>query len=138
MEPDKKRRLIQLLGMMGSAHDGECLNAARLAQRLIGAEELTWEEVLSGTGNSGGGAISFNRGYQEGYRRGLAEGHAGKAKPVTWTAFARTLLDGYQDDLSDWEIGFVENYIERGWAEPTPKQRVVFTRIADKLDLDCP
>jgi len=30
-----RSRLAQVLGMMGSAHDGEALNAARLAVRML-------------------------------------------------------------------------------------------------------
>ena len=149
MDPDKKKRLIQLLGMMGSEHDGEILNAARLAQRLIGSEGLTWEEVLS----SGNGKISqddmqvlFNaghkKGYDEGYRRGLAEGHAKQPRAVqpgtSFVSWVRTLRDMYNDDLTDWEQGFVDSFIQRGWSHPTPKQRAVFERIADKLDMECP
>jgi hypothetical protein len=150
MDPDKKKRLTQLLGMMGSQHDGEILNAARLAQRMIGSEGLTWEEVLS----SGNGAISqddmqrlfdagFRKGYDDGYRRGLAEGHAKRVpsarEPGTsFISWVRGLRDVYNDDLTDWEQGFVESFIERGWAMPTPKQRVVFERIAAKLSMECP
>jgi hypothetical protein len=35
MAPADRERLARLLGMIGSAHDGEALNAARLADRLI-------------------------------------------------------------------------------------------------------
>ena len=40
-------RLIKLLGMLGSAHDGEALTAARLADRLVRDQlKLTWGEVI--------------------------------------------------------------------------------------------
>lgn len=150
MDLEKRRRLIALLGMIGSAHDGEILNAARLAQRLIGSEGLTWEEVLS----NGNGAISqsdmqvlfdagFRKGHDDGYRKGLAEGHvksvpSARAPGTSFISWVRSLRDVYNDDLSDWEQGFVESFITRGWAMPTPKQRAVFERIANKLDMDCP
>lgn len=41
-----RRRLARLLGMVGSTHDGEALNAARLADRLVRNEGLTWPQVL--------------------------------------------------------------------------------------------
>jgi hypothetical protein len=148
MDPDKKKRLIQLLGMIGSNHDGEALNAARLAQRLIGSLGMTWDEVLA----SGDGHISqddmqvlftagYRKGHDEGYRRGLAEGHAkprARDPGTSFMSWVRNLRDVYNDDLTDWEQGFVESFIERGWSHPTPKQRAVFDRIADKLDMDCP
>jgi hypothetical protein len=39
-------RLAQLLGMVGSDHDGEALNAARLANKLVRDLGLTWPDVL--------------------------------------------------------------------------------------------
>src|SRR5690349_19360119 len=42
-----RTRLIRLLGMMGSDHDGEALNAARLADRLIRERRATWSEVVA-------------------------------------------------------------------------------------------
>lgn len=44
---DTRARLARLLGMLGSHHDGEALNAARLADRLVRSSGLTWTEVLS-------------------------------------------------------------------------------------------
>ena len=39
-------RLIKLLGMIGSAHDGEALNAAKLANKLVREASLTWSDVI--------------------------------------------------------------------------------------------
>lgn len=39
-------RLIKLLGMTGSAHDGEVANAAMAADRLVRQAGLTWHDVL--------------------------------------------------------------------------------------------
>jgi hypothetical protein len=39
--------LIQCLGMIGSAHDGEALNAARLADRMVRNAGRTWANVIS-------------------------------------------------------------------------------------------
>lgn len=43
----ERRRLARLLGMVGSSHDGEALNAARLADRMVRDAGLTWHEVLA-------------------------------------------------------------------------------------------
>lgn len=37
---------MRLLGMMGSAHDGERSNAAALADRLVRDAGLVWEQVV--------------------------------------------------------------------------------------------
>jgi hypothetical protein len=40
-------RLARLMGMVGSMHDGEALNAARLADKLVRSCGLTWAEVFA-------------------------------------------------------------------------------------------
>lgn len=137
---EKIRRLIQLLGMLGSEHDGEVLNAARLAQRELGAMGVTWAEVING--GAGYAQEAANAGYDRGFREGLTRGKreaeeaARLKRPPNWQTFALTLLHEYR--LTEWEIGFCENFVERGWASPTPKQHGVFERIASKFDLDLP
>lgn len=46
LDPAIAQRLARLLGMLGSAHDGECLNAARLADKLVRQCGLTWPAVV--------------------------------------------------------------------------------------------
>lgn len=146
MEPNK--RLIQLLGMMGSTHDGEALTAARMAQRLLTQLGLTWEEAM-GAGLSEEQAkyaceLAFRDGYEKGRAAGVAEGNravqayqAARAAR-TWTMVARELLNDHDDELNEWETEFCEGFIDRGWASPTPKQRAVFERIANKCGVECP
>lgn len=141
MEPEKRTRLAQLLGMLGSAHDGEVLNAARLACRLIGSEAMTWTQVLNGEdgGSSNRDQEQYNFGYAAGYARATAEATITmRERKLTWFAFVRELRDDFEEELTTWEQGFVESFIERGWAKPTPKQRTIFERIADKFGLECP
>jgi len=40
-------RLVKLLGMLGSAHDGEVLNAARHIDALMRASGQDWDKLLS-------------------------------------------------------------------------------------------
>ena len=40
-------RLAKLLGMLGSDHDGEVLNAARMADRVLRETGLTWADVIA-------------------------------------------------------------------------------------------
>jgi len=46
LDPSTLQRLIRLLGMLGSAHDGEVANAGRLADRLIRQHGVTWAQVV--------------------------------------------------------------------------------------------
>jgi hypothetical protein len=39
-------RLIKLLGMLGSRHDGERASAALMADRLVREHGLTWSDVI--------------------------------------------------------------------------------------------
>ena len=41
-----RRRLVKVLGMLGSHHDGEVLAAARLAQYMLGQAKMSWAELL--------------------------------------------------------------------------------------------
>jgi hypothetical protein len=46
LDTDDRERLIRLLGMTGSDHDGEVSNAARLADRLVRSKGLRWGDVI--------------------------------------------------------------------------------------------
>jgi hypothetical protein len=41
-----RTRLVRLLGMLGSAHDGEIANAGRLASQLLRDLGLTWGDII--------------------------------------------------------------------------------------------
>ena len=41
-----KLKLVKLLGMLGSAHDGEIAAAGRMAHELIRQAKLTWYDVI--------------------------------------------------------------------------------------------
>ena len=46
LDPSTCERIVKLLGMTGSAHDGEVANAARLADRLLRASGMCWADVI--------------------------------------------------------------------------------------------
>jgi hypothetical protein len=132
MTPDTKTRLIKLLGMMGSIHDGEILNAARLAHRLVKEAGLTWEQAIGGiTGEQ------LRKAEHNGFNRGYEVASA-KYRTPTWRALCETLLEDYADALTPWEEGFVQNFLERRWGSPTERQREIFTRIGEKCGVTLP
>lgn len=47
--PDTQK-LAKLLGMLGSAHDGEALNAARKAHQLVIRHGASWSDVVGAPG----------------------------------------------------------------------------------------
>jgi hypothetical protein len=88
LNKDQTQRLTRILNMMGSHHDGEILNAARSAQKLLRSFGATlWQEVLDAPGarwtdSDLGAAIkkARNEGYadarKETYAEAYKEGHA--------------------------------------------------------------
>jgi hypothetical protein len=42
-----REKLVKILGMMGSDHDGEALNAARQAEQIRRRLGLTWEQITN-------------------------------------------------------------------------------------------
>jgi hypothetical protein len=47
--PEFRDKLAKVLGMMGSAHDGEVVAAARRADAMIRNASLTWQGVICST-----------------------------------------------------------------------------------------
>jgi hypothetical protein len=137
MDDADRRRLIQLLGMLGSAHDGEILNAAKLAQRQLGTLGVTWEELLNGIQTTVSLEDAYRQGHSDGFRKAQAQAAKTSARQLTWATLARQMLD-CDDDLTEWETGFLQNYVDRGWPSPTIKQRAVMERLAQKLGFDTP
>ncbi len=41
-----RKRLVKVLGMLGSRHDGEVLSAARLAHAMLSQAKTSWHELL--------------------------------------------------------------------------------------------
>ncbi len=41
-----RRRLVKVLGMLGSRNDGEALNAARTAHAMLSQARMRWEDLL--------------------------------------------------------------------------------------------
>lgn len=46
LTPALRRRLVKLLGMLGSDQSGEVANAGRLANQLVHEAGLTWAEIM--------------------------------------------------------------------------------------------
>lgn len=120
--PDRAyAKLIQLLGMIGSDHDGEVLNAARLARRLVKEHGLSLHEVLGGEDVNGsasthGGAANRaagGKGYQEGYEEGLQKG-AELAAAAVRAEYSRGFHDGVNNAKS---IGLKADRSWKDWAQ---------------------
>lgn len=167
MLPEKQRtRLIQLLGMLGSAFDGEVVNAARLAAQLLTNYKLSWAELIgpgyaSTNGDlnrAGGGPEQWRAGFEAGlqkaaqmqkaalaaeYSNGFADGvknarAMGVRPDSSWKDWARHRADSDHEWLSDWEVKFFGSFADGRYAVPSQKQRAIFERVAERLDLELP
>src|SRR5512134_3797382 len=107
-------RLIKLLGMLGSVHDGEALTAARLADRLVRHRlKRTWGEVVQPppTGASG------------------PEPPRVWHEPVTWQDAARRAAQ-WPECLTEWEQGFLVSVVR--FPRLSNKQLAVLDRVVRK------
>lgn len=97
-------KLAKLLGMIGSAHDGEALAAARKVQQFVSAKGATWSEVL-----------------------GVSET---VAPPVAHRAIAVDLLKD-KDTLTSFERGFLRGILS--YQKLSPKQEKTLETIRIKV-----
>jgi hypothetical protein len=139
--PINRERLAQLLGMLGSDHDGEVLNAARLAAREVRNAGATWPQLLAED------RIAVEAARQlllenEDLRKEIARLHAAGAfrprPPQPWegSQSASEAIDNlllWEEHLSPWEIQFLNSLLRRS-GRFTPRQREVLASVGKKVD----
>lgn len=166
MLPEKdKIRLIQLLGMLGSTYEGERLNAATLAHKILTHHKLSWDELLNCASatpgyvnRAAGGPKQWEEGFEAGldrgaelaraaisaeYTRGFSDGvksakELGIKAERHWRAWAKDRINNDADFLTDWEINFFGDFSVGRYAVPSAKQRAIFERVAGRLSLELP
>jgi hypothetical protein len=138
-----RHRLAKLLGMTTSSHDGEALVAARMAGKLIRELGLSWEQALAPVAKpSEPSREALGKARGEGYRQGYLEGMRDAARALRpsaapWRGIAQDMLD-HPRSLTEWETKFLLSFVHHKSAAPTPRQRTVFDRIANKLRMKLP
>ncbi len=145
-----QRLLLQLLGMTGSDHDGEVLAAVRKAHQLVKGHGATLIEALQTTASN---AIDLRRltaleedAYRRGYEAGRAASTADDGMAAvedvpcgpSWQVFAHLCLRDHAAWCTSWERNFLQDWIDRGWSNPTPKQRAIFERLSNKCGVSLP
>jgi len=106
-----RERLAKLLGMVGSCHDGEALNAARAADALVRQADCTWFDIVQPP------ALTPLRQHRAPTETGAR---------IAWCLEHRHLL-------TDWEIKFLASVDSR--PRLTPKQLAVVDRLARKIEV---
>ena len=139
-----RERIAKLLGLLGSAFDGEALAAARKAEELRCASGLSWSELL--TGQDQGVAIAteaartllFENEELRAEIARLREAISNPRMPQPWRE-AQTYEDGAQscliwaEHLTGWETGFLQSLL-RQRKRLTSKQITVLGTIGEKVD----
>lgn len=114
--PAERTRLVNILGMLGSDHDGERSAAAALASCMMRDKGLTWDALILGSGGRQDGAWPGEAGTGSGWRSVLA------------------FCQRHQAALSDWEANFTCD-LQDLRTPPTAKQIAKLNQIADTLRL---
>jgi hypothetical protein len=112
-------KLVKILRMFSSDHDGEVASAARRAHALIKAHALDWDDLI----------IHAGRHSQE-QRREVPE--SGDEADMIYRCAERDIC------LTAWEREFIQSISDSilEWGRLTPKQRSVLDRIVNKLKLN--
>lgn len=102
-----RAKLAAVLGMCGSAHDGEALSAGRLANRMVRESGSTWVQVLVDDADRDEERCDCHR--------CRCERLLGRARHLT-----------------DWEIAFCAKVLRYERA-PSAKQRAVLDKLSRRL-----
>ena len=107
MNAAERRKLVGILGRLGSDHDGERAAAGLLASRLLRSAGLTWAQLLD----------------PPALERKLPE-------LGTWRQTAARCLE-QAGSLRAWEVGFLRDL--PGFRRLSVKQRCVLNEIANRV-----
>jgi hypothetical protein len=128
-------RLGKLLGMLGSEHDGEVVNAGRMAAALIREAGMTWTEVLRPEDTV---AVAAARALLAENDQLRDEIHQLKSRPrlLPWqepenSDDALDLCILWSHRLSPWEQQFVDSVQHR--SQLSDRQRETIWNIAEKI-----
>jgi len=139
------KRLAKLLAMSSSTHDGEVVNAIRLADSLLRKSGQTWDDVFHAF-NELEAANSYARSLLSELNTARAEIVRLKADQIPRRTQPKLQLDEHQQ-VAEWALdlyeqrkiflsSFEEEFLETvsDWeGDLTDKQQAVYERIIEKL-----
>ena len=108
-------KLVKVLGMLGSDHDGEVAAAGRTAHSMLKAKGLTWSDVIVPAGPPQQQSRAPRR-----WRR------------ATSPSDIAALCLQWPEVLTDWETDFCRSLVGR--RRISAKQTVVLERLARKVE----
>jgi len=111
LSPAFADKLVKVLGMLGSAHDGEVAAAGRTAHSMLKAKGLTWSDVIVPAAPE--------------------PPHRRWHRPTSPSDTAALCLQ-WPEVLTDWETNFCRSIVGR--RRISAKQTVVLERLARKVE----
>jgi hypothetical protein len=108
------QRLERLLGMLGSDFDGEIINAARLANRLIREAKVSWAQILHPPASPAPTAATQRR---------------------SWRTVARECVER-ELEITGWEREFLSSVLRQQRTWPSVKQAQILKRLAERLHIE--
>jgi hypothetical protein len=132
VEDSERDRLIKVLRMFGSNHDGEVASAARRAHEIVQKHSLDWDDLVL--------PVKAHAQQQQQHRYQQQYDNTGFAdvEDEYNEAFLIRRARSFEQYLTEWERddflpSIADSLIE--WGHLTPKQRAVLDRINNKLKL---
>jgi hypothetical protein len=142
MDTASRERLMKLIAMVGSDHDGEVVNAARAADKLLRQNKTTWHDLLAPNGHNRPLVAVLQRELVAARRENqlLRTQLATQPSPFAQSGEnhavqAQWALDLHYTDgiaLRTFELEFLESIAARPWPL-TERQQPVFIRIMLKV-----
>jgi len=146
-------RISRLLAMFSSDADGEVINAARLAHKIIKGSGETWESFILGipVSRTPNGHASAQSAWDDVVRRAKAKAdeatareHQQRREQQSHPWGRRTSAPGYMTGVdaclehphlwNGWETEFLESLRSRKWPTLTDKQGVTLYGMMEKLN----
>jgi hypothetical protein len=116
LDASTAQRLVRLLGMLGSTHDGEVANAGRMADRLIREHGLTWPQIIAPTPPATFTPLSRE-----------------PATALEWRQLAVWIKRNFADQLNVREHEFV-THMATWRSMPSPRQKEWLDAIAERFE----
>jgi len=131
MHEADRDKLVKILRMFSSSHDGEVAAAARRAHELVRSRSLDWDDLIIPIK----AASSGQQQRRQEYSWSPPPPPPPPPPPEEDETFLIRRCGEREINLSNWEREFVasigESIVE--WGRLTPKQRAVLDRIVNKL-----
>lgn len=146
MSEADRRRLAIILARLSSGHDGEALNAARLAVKQLAKhgmrpEDMAHPQTAKGAGTASSAELASLRfqivllqaQLRDAQQRAAEPAEDGQEpeRPIRHASVFAAHLKAFATRLTAWEEGFLADMAERNTKRCSPKQAAILWRIHD-------